>query len=186
MSAKAEQLCSDEHIRAVLASAETDSVRGIEEIDASLGEYPNDPRLHFLKGSLLIGLRRFVEAHAAMSQALKIAPGFEIARFQLGFFELTSGEADAALATWAQLKALPAGHWMLHFVEGLEHLIADRFEECIAALRAGLIDNTENLPLNNDMQLIIGKCEDLLATAAPQPSEFDAVSATSLLLGSKR
>jgi tetratricopeptide (TPR) repeat protein len=169
----------------LLAQAEGDSLQGISAIDLALVDYPLDPRLHFFKGSLLIGLKRFIEAHDALSKSIEIAPDFALARFQLGFFELTSGEADAATETWQPLRALPAGHWMLHFVTGLEHLIADRFQACIAALQAGIAINTENLPLNRDMELIIEKCRELLAAKVDEPTADEAeVSATSLLLRS--
>ena len=84
-----------------------------------------------------------------------------LARFQLGFFELTSGEAVRALATWEPLDTLPEGHYLGHFVTGLRHLIADRFADAIAALEAGIAVNDENAPLNRDMQLIIDECAGL-------------------------
>lgn len=180
------QLADDALLQSILAEAGNDSTNGVRAIDRAIGDYPLDPRLHFLKGSLLIGLKRFVEAHDAMSRAIEIAPDFTLARFQLGFFELTSGEAASALETWRPLHGLPAGTWLLSFVHGLEHLIADRFEACIASLQNGIAANTENLPLNNDMELIIQKCRDLLLQqqdAPPADAEAE-VSATSLLLRS--
>src|SRR6185369_9480952 len=150
---------------------------------------------HFLKGSLQIGLKRFVGAHHSLSAAVALAPEFHLARFQLGFFELTSGEAAAASDTWAPLFAvLEPDHWMRRFVEGLEHLAADRFADCIHCLRAGIAANQENAPLNADMALVIAKCEEQLGTG---PSESggantaDAdeispeISATSFLLGNR-
>ena len=178
-------LCGDEAIQELLATAEEDSQRGVNAIDAVLVDFPDDARLHFLKGSLLIGLRRFIEAHGALSRAVALSPDFHIARFQLGLFELTSGEADAAIATWAPLKRLPAEHSLSIFVRGLEDLIADRFEQCIAALREGIAANDENLPLNRDMELVIEKCETLIAARPPAREETEApaaVSATSFLL----
>ena len=188
MTGKGNGQCSDERMQAILAAAGADSQRGVDAIDRALAEFPGDARLYFLKGSLQIGLKRFIEAHEALSQAIAIAPAFDLARFQLGFFELTSGEPANALATWEPLRALPQGHWMLSFVTGLEHLIADRFEPCIAALREGIATNLENLPLNHDMELIIGQCEKLIAARPEAEVEGDAaeVSATSLLLGTRR
>lgn len=186
MNQGASKLCDDALLQRVLAEAGKDSALGVLAIDRALADHPRDPRLHFLKGSLLIGLKRFVEAHDALSQAVEIAPDFALARFQLGFFELTSGEAESALATWRPLHSLPAGTWLLTFVHGLEHLIADRFEACIAALQEGIAANTENLPLNHDMELIIEKCRELLAPQQDSQSGSDEteISATSLLLRS--
>jgi predicted Zn-dependent protease len=71
-----------------------------ERIEALIVEFPDDARLHFLKGSSLIGEGRHIEGHQALTRAVALAPDFAIARFQLGLFQLTSGEADRALETW--------------------------------------------------------------------------------------
>lgn len=181
------KLCEEIRLSEIVAVAGTDPETAVAALDIALSDFPDDHRLHFLKGSLMIGLKRFVGAHNAMAKAVALAPDFTIARFQLGFFELTSGETDAARSTWLPLQAqLPAGHWMLSFVEGLDHLAADRFAECILALRTGIERNTENLPLNSDMSLIIEKCAGFLgAEASDTPTKSDEISATSFLLGNR-
>ncbi len=181
--------CGEAQMREILEVAATNTMSGVAAIDQALGDYPGDARLHFLKGSLLIDEKRFIGAYAAMRQAVELAPDFHLARFQLGLFELTSGEADAALATWRPLLALPVDSYLKNFVDGLEHLVADQFEPCIAELRAGIERNQENLPLNNDMQLIIARCDELMAGNGSVPvgnSDSEAVSATSLLLSTSR
>jgi hypothetical protein len=104
-------------------------------------------------------------------------------------FQLTSGEADSARATWAPLKQiLRPAHYLSEFVTGLEALIGDRFTECIDALHRGIAANSENAPLNRDMELIVEKCAELLAQS-PQPAppeDVDEVSVTSFLLGARR
>lgn len=180
-------LCDDAEMLEIVALAEWDSAGAIAAAEQALIAHPNDARLHFLRGSLLIGEKRFILAHAALSRAIVLDPEFHLARFQLGFFELTSGEAEAAQATWQPLANLPESSFLRKFVEGLNHLIADRFEPCIAELRAGIALNAENLPLNADMELIIARCEDILGGSI-RPSDADSapISATSLLLGSMR
>lgn len=181
--------CSDERLEDIVSKAAEDAQAGLAAIEHALGDFPDDARLHFLAGSLMIELRRFIEAHSALSRAVDIAPGFHLARFQLGFFELTSGEADAARTSWRPIReSLPPDHYLIRFVAGLDALIADRLTECIAALRDGIAENRENLPLNADMELIIDKCEELLAQRPGSTHEdaSDEVSATSFLLGSIR
>lgn len=187
MTNEAAHLCDDTTMNTIVVSAGSDPEVAVGAIDAALARYPNDPRLHFLKGSLLVGMKRFIGAHQAMSTAVSLAPEFAIARFQLGFFELTSGEADAARATWQPLKTLlPAEHWMRSFVEGLEHLAADRFAQCIDCLRSGIERNDENLPLNTDMGLIIEKCAELLGSEnGSGGAQSEEMSATSFLLGNR-
>lgn len=181
-------LCDELRLEEIAAAAAADSAQGVAAAERVLADYPDDARLHFLRGSLLIGLRRFIEAHAALAHAVSLAPDFHVARFQLGFFELTSGEADAARATWAPLaQALEPDHYLSRFVAGLTALIADDFAGCIASLRMGIAANGENLPLNGDMALIVEKCQELVAQrphAARQ--EGEAVSATSFMLGTRR
>jgi hypothetical protein len=182
-----ESLCADERLQEIVTLAEADAATAIERINAMLVDHPQDPRLHFLKGSLLIEGGQLFDAHAALFRAVEIAPDFTIARFQLGLFELTSGEADRAVQTWAPLKALSDTHFLRAFVTGLEHLIADRFAACIEALQTGIAANSENLPLNRDMELIIAQCEHVVSCApAAAPTPTDEVSAPKLLLGSKR
>lgn len=177
--------CSNETMQQLLALAGSDPQQGVDAAERLLMDHPADARLHFLKGSLLIGLKRFIGAHEAMRRAVELAPDFALARFQLGFFELTSGEAATAIQTWQPLKALPQDHYLYLLVEGLEHLAADRFEACIASLRAGIAANRENAPLNGDMGLIIEKCAELMAGASGNSGDGGGdVSATSLLLGS--
>jgi tetratricopeptide (TPR) repeat protein len=172
-------LCSDEEIQHLLAAMQSDSPDELALAERLIETYPEDSRLHFLRGSLLAGSGRPIEAHAALSRAVALAPDFALARFQLGFFELTSGEAARALATWEPLANLPEGHYLGQFVAGLRHLIRDEFAQAIAALREGISVNDENPPLNRDMQLIIDQCVPLAGGAEAAPAE---ASATSLLL----
>jgi len=185
MTSETAQLCDDGTLQLIIATAGGNAEGAVAMIDTALATWPADHRLHFLRGSLLVGLKRFVGAHQAMARAVSLAPDFTLARFQLGFFELTSGEPEAARATWQPLKlALTPGSWMLFFVQGLEHLINDCFAECIACLEEGIRLNDENLPLNTDMTLIIDKCRDLLGPdAVAESTEEPQISATSFLLG---
>ncbi|MEK6540960.1 MAG: hypothetical protein AABZ45_02435 [Pseudomonadota bacterium] len=158
----------------------------VTAIDAVMARYPFDSRLHFLRGSVLAGSGHALEAHQSLTRAVELAPDFAIARFQLGFFELTSGEPRTAEETWAPLTVLPTGHYLRHFVSGLNALIADQFVDCVAALRAGIAVNEENPALNNDMQLIIAQCNELIGNAGGDSTgDIDSnseLSATSLLL----
>lgn len=170
--------CDDRELRNVLQAVQAQAPNAIEQIEALLGNCPQDPRLHFLRGSVLIGLGRHIEAHGALSQAVALAPDYDIARFQLGFFELTSGEAGNALQTWKALDRLPETDPLPKFVHGLTALIHDDFEACIQLLREGIALNAENEPLNRDMELVIDRCLPLIAPDAPE-----MVSETSLILG---
>lgn len=174
-------LCGDDEMQALMTAIQSDDSDEIARIDRLLARHPDDPRLHFLRGSVLAGIGRPIEALSSLKQAVALAPDFAIARFQLGFFQLTSGEAADALGTWGPLALLPGDHYLRLFVTGLTHLIRDEFPQTIAALDAGIAANAENPPLNRDMRLIIDKVEQIPETAKEE--EDETISATSLLLG---
>jgi Flp pilus assembly protein TadD len=149
--------CPPNLLSELVEAAKADDARGLARVDALLGDYPQDPRLHFMRGSLLAGQGRYDEARDAMVRAVDISPGYAVARFQLGFLELTCGRGVAADATWRPLESLPANDPLRVLARGLSHLIRDEFGEAIALLHQGMALNTSNPALNADMQLIIDK-----------------------------
>jgi tetratricopeptide (TPR) repeat protein len=177
------QMCDDDKMAELVTAIQADEDQ-VERIDKLLGDFPEDARLHFLRGSILIGKGRLIEAHRALSRAVTLAPEFDIARFQLGLFQLTSGEADSALETWGRLDRLPDGHYLRTFVDGLRCLIRDDFAGAIDKLSQGIALNQENPPLNRDMQMLIDQCRPLLngAAASPAGDNAEAASETSLIL----
>jgi tetratricopeptide (TPR) repeat protein len=175
-------LCGDAELQELMESMQSDSGDELEHTDRLIASHPDDPRLHFLRGSVLASIGRPIEALPALRRAVELAPDFTIARFQLGFFQLTSGEAANALSTWGPLAMLPEQNYLRMFVAGLTHLIRDEFSEAIAQLRAGIAANDENPPLNRDMQLIVDQTGALAAGNRGEESEGEAASATSFLL----
>ena len=176
------KLCDEDRMQALIAALELGAGDEIQRADALLLEFPDDPRLHFLRGSLLAGIGRSIEALPALRKAVELAPDMAIARFQLGFFLLTSGEPGEALSVWGPLALLPEDHYLRLFVGGLTHLIRDEFADAIRLLEIGIAANQENPPLNRDMQLIITQTRMLLDDG-PVSDDDDSISATSLLLG---
>ena len=178
------RLCDEKTFAALVEAIQQGADDEVARTDRLLVEYPEDPRLHFLRGSLLAGLGRPIEALPALRRAVEIAPDFTIARFQLGFFLLTSGEPAEALGVWGPLAMLPKDHYFRLFVAGLTHLIRDEFDETVRFLEQGIAANQENPPLNRDMQLIIDQVHGLKsAEPAGDAAGDDSVSATSFLLG---
>ncbi len=173
--------CTDDELQTLMAAAASGQ-DDLAQVDRLLATYPEDARLHFLRGSILAGIGRSIEALSALKRAVALAPDFAIARFQLGFFQLTSGEPGDALSSWGPLAMLPPDHYLRLFVGGLTYLIRDEFDDAVAQLRAGIAANQENLPLNRDMQLIIDRVSEL-EDDSPAPEESGVASATSVLLG---
>lgn len=169
-------LCPDGRLQAVVAQLRTDDEGGLAGIANLLQTWPLDPRLHFLKGSVLAGLQRYDEGRSAMARAIEIAPDFALARFQLGFLDLTSGRAVEAMGVWQKLGDLPEDDALRIFAEGLANLAIDNFAEAVRLLRRGMERNTQNPLINGDMQLILDEIEPKLALqqaaggAAPAPA----------------
>ena len=178
------RLCDEQTFASLVEAIQQGADDEVARTDRLLVEYPSDPRLHFLRGSLLAGLGRPIEALPALRTAVELAPDFTIARFQLGFFLLTSGEPAEALSVWGPLAMLPKDSYFRMFVAGLTHLIRDEFEETVRYLEQGIAANQENPPLNRDMQLIIDKVQDLKpGEGGSEAVGDDSISATSFLLG---
>ncbi|QNA82941.1 hypothetical protein G4G27_02120 [Sphingomonas sp. So64.6b] len=178
-------LCSDDELQELMAAMQSDDRDELQRADRLIDAYPADPRLHFLRGSVLASIGRPIEALPSLKQAVALAPDFAIARFQLGFFQLSSGEAVDALTTWGPIALLPEGHYLRFFVGGLTHLIRDEFDEAIARFNEGIAVNEENPALNGDMQLIIrqiGDVQNAVASDAEAAEGGDTASATSFLL----
>jgi tetratricopeptide (TPR) repeat protein len=174
-------MASDAEIAALVQAASGNA--GIGAARKMVERYPEDARLHFMLGSLLANDGEAIEAHAEMSRAVELAPSFMLARYQLGFFELTSGEPQRALSTWGPLLAEPRDNYLRVFVEGMTHLIRDEFADAIERFEAGKTLNHDNPPMNNDIDRLIAECRKLLQQERPLDGEGEEISATALLLG---
>lgn len=181
MTEQKRKLCPDNRMTALVAGIQKNAKSGMRDLEAMLVEYPDDPRLHFLKGSLLAGREDYAAARASMRHAVDLAPDFAVARFQLGFLLLTSGEPHAAQEAWGPLHALPADNYLHLFVRGLTKLVHDEFEDTIGLLTEGIARNRENAPMNNDMQMIIDEVRRKLTEKGGT-----AVSSVDLLLQQAR
>lgn len=177
------RLCPDARMNDLIAAVRKDAKRAMRDLDRMLQEFPADPRLHFLKGSLLAGAEDYASARVSMRRAVDLAPDYAVARFQLGFLLLTSGEPHAAQEAWGPLHSLPEDNYIHLFVRGLCHLIKDEFGETIRLLQEGIAHNRENPPMNSDMQLII---DEVRRKMADQDKGGAAVSSVDLLLQQAR
>lgn len=163
-------ICPAELLAEATDRAEHDTSAGLSTVDGLLRRYPADPRLHFLRGSLLAALNRFGEALIPLTEAVHLDPQFAIARFQLGMLQLTSGDAGSAAATWRPLADLANDHPLRLFAEGLQRLAQDDFAGAEALLRKGLLCNTQIPVLNRDMQLVLDTMSARAAPDDPQES----------------
>lgn len=160
-------LCPGDTLDALIAQLQHDDDGGLARLGDLLGAWPLDPRLHFLQGSVLAGLQRYDEGRRAMARAVEITPDYALARFQLGFLDLTSGRALDAVAVWTPLVNLPEDEPLRLLAEGLMNLASDRFSEARRLLARGMELNTAVPLVNADMQLILDQIANLPDAAPP-------------------
>lgn len=170
--------CPPDELAQALALAGQDGDSGLARIENLLGAYPGDPRLHFLRGSILAGLKRYEAAMAAIASAVEIAPSFAVARFQLGLLHFTSGDAQSADQIWRPLLDLAEDEPLRLFARGLLALAQDDWRQTIALLERGIELNTANAPMNTDMKLVV---EELRAKFGGEVEEGPVSSAQMLL-----
>jgi hypothetical protein len=99
------------------------------------------------------------------------APEFALARFQLGFLDLTSGRALDAIGVWSPLGNLPDDEPLRVLAEGLSHMAGDNFDEARRLLLKGMALNSDNPLINADMQLILDEIANLPDKAAEDAGE---------------
>lgn len=171
-------MCSDEMLTGAVEMVGRDEAAALARIAGLIDDHPADPRLHFLQGSLLASAERYAEGLAAMRRAVALAPDYEVARFQLGLLELSSGDAVAADATLAPLAEADTG--LSLFARGLRHLARDELDAAADLLRRGLERNREHPLINRDMEMMIARIGE--TQRAPDAPADDEVSAAHLLL----
>lgn len=184
-----ETLCPDGPMNELLMQAGNNEPAALARIAALLSEYPDDPRLYFLKGSLLAAQKHYDEGRVAMRRAVELSSGYDIARFQLGLLELSSGDAEAADATLQPLADTPGEGALSLFALGLRHLARDNFDQAEALLRRGIEVNIDYPLVSRDMELMLAGIAEARAKEANEAhrpsadagSEED-VSAAHLLL----
>ena len=113
-------------------------------------DYASHAALHLAHASACMELRRIDEAHAALEQALALAPDWEAAHFELGKLWLRSDDTERAAAAFAE-----AGRLMPSFSSAFSNLGAalgelDRHDEALDALKQALrFDPFGHTILNN-------------------------------------
>jgi len=180
MTNDAPTLCPDADIADLAALAGKEGAAVHVVLAERLADFPGDPRLHFLNGSLRAGAGDFDGARTAMRRAIEIAPGYALARFQLGMLLMTSGEFPAALEVLQPLVQAAPTNYLEWFASGAAHFMREDFAAAIPALRQGLALNAENAPLNHDMALLLSQLERPGEVADTQGGA--ELSATQLLL----
>jgi tetratricopeptide (TPR) repeat protein len=155
------QFCDDTTLKLAQQLMSQASAEAADQLDRLASSYPSDPQLSFLVASMRISVGRLVLAHEAFLRTLELAPHFALARYQYGFFLITSGEVARALEIWGPLDLLPSDHYLRHFVNGMRCLVHDDIKEAALCFAAGINSNQDNEPLNSDIRLLMSSVKDI-------------------------
>ena len=157
--------------RGMSASQANDCVHAIEWFQKASAAEPGAGLPQFLLGAEFAALGDMGQAEAAFANATRLAPDFPMARYQLGLLQFSSGRAAMALLTWQPLLGLPDTDPLPHFVSGFSALAHDRFEEALQHYEQGLVLNTTNRALSDDIKKVVAGIKALVPNTAPEVVE---------------
>ncbi|WP_322026126.1 hypothetical protein [Burkholderia sp. BCC1977] len=155
--------CPDSAMADVLKAMQEPGASSLQALTGTLETWSSDPRLHLLRGATYASQHDYAHAKTDFIAALTLAPDYAVARFMLGFLELTNGEVELALHAWAPLDALPADDTLRIFKSGLVELVHDRFDDALRQLRLGMVSNRRYPLINHYVAAVIEKIADPLA-----------------------
>jgi len=156
------------------ASQANDGAQAIEWFQKASAADPGAALPQFLLGAEFAALGDMGQAETAFANATLLAPGFPMARYQLGLLQFSSGRAGVGLLTWQPLLELPDTDPLPHFVRGFAALAQDRFEEALEHYRRGLELNTTNSALSGDIEKVIAGINALASKAVPEEESTEA------------
>jgi len=171
------------------ASRENDSLQAIDCFQRASVVSPDSGLPQFLLGSEFASMGDLDKAEAAFANAVRLAPNFPLARYQLGLLQFSSGRAALGLLTWQPLLELSDTDPLPHFVNGFAALAQDQFDEALAHYEQGLQHNTQNPALSGDIEKVIAGIRSLQASQgddAPADPSVDDASTSHVLLANYR
>jgi tetratricopeptide (TPR) repeat protein len=110
---------------------------------------------HFLIGAELAQAGRFDEAEGAYANAVLLAPDLDMARYQLGLLQFTSGRAALALVTFGPLFERPPDYALQRVVRGFAALAQDELAAAVEHFKEGIALNHDNPSLNGDLEMLM-------------------------------
>jgi tetratricopeptide (TPR) repeat protein len=177
----------DQLISSGLAASRTDDSEQAIRFFQQAGVAAPDVGLpQFLLGAEYAALGDMDQAEAAFANAVRLAPDFPLARYQLGLLQFSSGRAAVGLLTWQPLLELPESDPLPHFVNGFSALAQDQLAEALAFCEQGLQRNTSNPALSADIEKVMAGIRVAMARndgetvtgSEPEVGEEDAVDAS--------
>jgi len=165
---------------AIAASQRNDSETALSLFARVSELVPHSAVPHLLAGAELAHIGRYAEAESAYARAVLADPQLHIARYQLGLLQFISGNIPMAMLSWQPLLELGPQNALSLFVQGFAQLAQDNFADAASLFHAGMAVNTDNPPLNADIEMVLQRMAELPGAGnrpAPQPTEAAQPSA---------
>jgi tetratricopeptide (TPR) repeat protein len=158
------------------ASREQRAQAAIELFALASDVAPDEAMPHFLMASEHAAEGRIDAAERAFANAVLLAPGFHLARYQLGLLQFSSERAGAALVTWQPLLELPDGQALGHFVRGFAVLARDGFDAALQQFQQGLACSQEQPALAGDIERVVAAVQRLRAPTGTSPDPVEGAA----------
>lgn len=129
----------------------------IAELRRAAVSEPRNGEIRYILGAELAQQRRYDEAVLELSAAIALNPLLHTARLQLGLLHLTLAQTQHASAVLAPLEDLGDDSALKHFKRGLDALAVSDLQSSYDSLKHGIGLNTDNAPLNADMQQLMAR-----------------------------
>lgn len=168
----------DDHVREGLAASQRGDGEGaIRALREAVATQPGAAVPRFLLGAELAQLGDLISAESEYANAVLLDPSFDMARFQLGLLQFTSGRAAVALVTWSTLIEQPRSSSLQRFASGFAALARDDLPEAMQCFRDGQDLVPRNDALNADIRMVMARIQRVMDTQ-PSPDSSRRVAAT--------
>ncbi len=163
---------ADQLLQAGIAASQAhDSEQALALFARASAACPQSGVPHLLAGAEHAALGCFDQAEAAFAKAVLLAPGLDVARYQLGLLQFSGGRVGVALVSWQPLFALDDALALGHFVRGYAALAQDDLAKARAHFVRGLACHADNAPLASDIQKVVHAIDSLQGDApVPAPT----------------
>jgi tetratricopeptide (TPR) repeat protein len=152
------------------ATQRSDFGKAIEHFKHCLMLGQDEGRVYHMLGACYAQIGLYERAKENFTEAVTRDPEQQVAAFQLGLLQLTSGNVTAAYDAWATLETLEDAHPLRLFIAGLRALVADQFDHCVELINEGIAANAANPALNSDMQRVVDAARAAISPDAERPA----------------
>ncbi len=145
------------------ASQAGQSEQAIDCWQRASAHVPHAGMPHFLIGSEYAAQGNISAAETAFANAVLLAPGLSLARYQLGLLLMSTDRMATALVIWQPLlmvsEADPITPALAQFVRGHAALAQNNLAQAVALFNAGIELNTTHAPVSDDIRQLIKRIE---------------------------